>query len=167
MNDRRIDPPRATKPVSRAIRAVAFFEALKGIVVLLAGSGLLSLVHRDIYEIARVFIEHIHLNPASRYPQIFLDAASRITDTRLLLLALGAAAYAAVRLVEAYGLYFERSWAELLAAVSGGIYVPFEVYGLIHRPTWHGAALLVVNIIIVAIMVHALAQRRKAVNGAA
>jgi uncharacterized membrane protein (DUF2068 family) len=167
VNDARIDPPRMTKTTARAIRVVAFFEAFKGIIVLLAGSGLLSLVHRDIYDIATVFIEHIHLNPASKYPQIFLDAASRITDTRLQLLALGAAAYALVRLVEAYGLYFERSWAELLAAVSGGIYVPFEVYGLFHHPTWHGAALLAVNIIIVAIMVHALAQRRKAVNGRA
>lgn len=167
VNDRRIDPPRTPKPTARAIRVVAFFEAFKGIIVLLAGSGLLSLVHKDIYDIATVFIEHVHLNPASRYPQIFLDAASRITDTRLLLLALGAATYAAVRLVEAYGLYFERSWAELLAAVSGGIYVPFEVYGLAHRPTWHGVVLLVVNILIVAIMVRALALRRKAVNGRA
>jgi uncharacterized membrane protein (DUF2068 family) len=164
VNDRRTDPPRTTRPTRRAIRVVAFFEAFKGIIILVAGSGLLSLVHKDIYDVATVFLHHIHLNPASRYPQIFLDAASKITDTRLLLLALGAAAYASVRLVEAYGLYLERSWAELLAAVSGGIYVPFEVYGLIHRPTWHGAVLLVVNIIIVALMVHALLQRRKAVN---
>jgi len=146
---------------SKAIRAVAFFEALKGVAVLLAGSGLLSLVHRDIYAFAATLIEHAHLNPASRYPQIFLDAASKLSDTRLLLLAVGAAVYSLVRLIEAYGLFFERSWAEVLAAFSGAIYVPFEIYELVRRPTWHGAALLILNVAVVAIMVRALGQRRR------
>ena len=152
---------------SKAIRGIAFFEALKGVAVLLAGSGLLSFVHKDIYVIAVTLVEHAHLNPASRYPQIFLDAASQLTDTRLVLLAVGAAVYALVRLIEAYGLFFERSWAEILAALSGAIYVPFEVYELVRKPTWHGAALLLVNVAVVAIMVRALVERRKMATNAA
>lgn len=145
-----------------AIRAVAFFEALKGTVVLLAGSGLLSLVHKDIYVAAATLVEHAHLNPASRYPQIFLDAASKLSDSRLLLLAAGAAVYAGLRLIEAYGLFFERSWAEVLAAGSGAVYVPFEIYELVRRLTWHGGLLLLVNVVVVAIMVRALVERRRA-----
>jgi len=152
---------------SKAIRGVAFFEALKGVVVLLAGSGLLSFVHKDVYIVAAMLVEHAHLNPASRSPQIFLDAASRLNDSRLVLLAVGAAVYASVRLIEAYGLFFERSWAEILAALSGAIYVPFEMYELVRRPTWYGAALLLVNVAVVAIMVRALVQRRKVANNAA
>jgi uncharacterized membrane protein (DUF2068 family) len=144
----------------QAIRVVAYFEALKGAVVLLAATGLLSLVHRDLYAVAAALVEHAHLNPASRYPQIFLDAAAKLQDTRLLLLAAGAAMYSLIRFAEAYGLFFERAWAEVLAAVSGGIYVPFEVMGLVHKPTWHGAALLVINVVVVGIMVRALMLRR-------
>src|SRR5664280_1613031 len=85
---------------SAAIRTVALFEAIKGTVVLMAASGLLTLIHKDVRVVATKFIEHMHLNPASRYPQIFLDAASNLHDTRLLLLALGAGAYAFLRFLE-------------------------------------------------------------------
>lgn len=146
---------------SRAIRVVAFFEALKGVVVLLAATGILSLIHRDVHAIAAAFIEHAHLNPASRYPRIFLDAASHMQDTRLRLLAFGAAMYATVRLVEAYGLFYERKWAEVLAAGSGAIYIPIELINLFQRPTWHGLAILAINVVIVAIMIRALALRNR------
>jgi uncharacterized membrane protein (DUF2068 family) len=142
------------------IRAVAFFEAIKGIVVLIAATGLLSLLHKDVFAIAAALIEHLHLNPASKYPQIFLDSASRLYDTRLMMLALGAALYSLLRLVEAYGLYFNRAWAEILAALSGAIYVPFEIAGLIRSVTWHGFALLAVNLLVVGIMFRAVLSLR-------
>jgi uncharacterized membrane protein (DUF2068 family) len=146
---------------SAAIRAVALFEAFKGTVVLTAASGLLSLIHKDVHLLSVRFIEHMHLNPASRYPLIFLDATSNLHDSRLVLLAAGAGAYAVVRFLEAYGLYTEKAWAEVLAAVSGAIYVPFELAKLFRRPTWHSAIFLVINLLIVTLMVVALLQRRK------
>ena len=154
-------PSRAPdEPRSTAIRTVALLEAFKGGVVLLAASGLLSLIHQDVHALAARFIEHLHLNPASRYPQIFLDATSNLSDRRLALLAVGAAAYALVRFVEAYGLYGEKAWAEVLAAVSGAIYVPFELVEILRRPTWHGALLLAFNVFVVSLMVGALRRRR-------
>jgi uncharacterized membrane protein (DUF2068 family) len=145
---------------ARAIRTVACFEALKGAVVLLAATGLLSLIHRDLHTVAAAFIEHMHLNPASRYPHIFLDLASKASDSHLVLLAAGALIYSLIRFIEAYGLFLERAWAEVLAALSGAIYVPFEVFELARRPTWHGAMLLIFNVAIVGIMLRALVKRR-------
>ena len=143
------------------MRTVALFEAFKGAVVLMAAGGLLSLIHRDVHVVAVKFIAHMHLNPASHYPLIFIDAASNMHDSRLVLLAIGACAYAFVRFLEAYGLYTKKAWAQVLAAVSGTIYVPFEVAKLLHRPTWHHAIFLTINILIVTVMVCALRQRRK------
>jgi uncharacterized membrane protein (DUF2068 family) len=147
--------------IDKTVRFVAYLEAAKGLLVLATATGLLSLLHRDVYELAAMLIEHAHLDPASKYPQIFLDAAARMGDSRLMMLAAGAALYATVRLVEAYGLYFERAWAEVLAAVGGAIYVPFEVLGLVHKPSWHGAGLLAVNLAVVALMVRAMLRRRQ------
>ena len=145
---------------TRAIRAIACVEALKGAAVLLAGAGLLSLIHRDLHAVAAAFIGHLHLNPASAYPQIFLELTAKLNDTRLLLLAAGALGYSLVRFAEAYGLFFERAWAEVLAALSGAIYVPFEVLELARNPAWHGALLLALNVAIVGVMVLALIKRR-------
>ena len=146
----------------KAIRVISLFEALKGFVVLLAAAGFLSLLHKDLYAIAINFVEHTHLNPASKYPQIFLDAASHTHDSRLLALALGAAGYSTVRLFEAYGLFFGRAWAEVLAAASGAIYFPIELLGLARHATWTGAFLFIINFAVVTVMVHALLLRRRA-----
>lgn len=147
---------------SKAIRAVAYFEAFKGIVVFVAATGFLSLIRADVPEVAAILVAHAHLDPASKYPQIFLDAASHLQDSRLLLLAAGAGAYSLLRAIEAYGLFLERTWAEVLAATSGAIYVPFELVDLIRRPTWHSLVILFLNVLVVAIMVSALVRRRYA-----
>jgi uncharacterized membrane protein (DUF2068 family) len=145
-----------------AVRLVALFEALKGLLVLAAGSGVLALLHDDLHALALRLVEHAHLNPASHYPRIFIDAASHVGETQLLLLALGALAYAALRLVEAWGLYHACAWAEVLAAASGAIYLPFELYGLVTRPDLLHAVLLLANAAAVAVMLVALRQRRRA-----
>lgn len=144
----------------RALHGVAAFEAFKGVTVLLAATGLLALMHQDLHDSAAKFIEHLHLNPASHYPSIFIDAAGSLAGPRLLLLALGAAVYSAVRLIEAYGLFRGRAWAEWLAALSGAIYIPPEIYGLLRTRSALGMALLVLNVSVVAIVARSLARRR-------
>ena len=144
----------------RGIRFVAVFEAAKGLIVIAAGFGLLGLLHRDVQAIAEELLRHFHLNAASRYPQIFLQLAARVTDQELWLLAFAAAAYASVRLAEAYGLWFDRNWASWLGALSGGIYVPIEVYELVEKPSLLRLGLLITNTAIVIYLGYRLWQRR-------
>ncbi|MCE1239223.1 MAG: DUF2127 domain-containing protein [Azonexaceae bacterium] len=145
----------------RSIRSVAAFEAAKGILVLLAASGLLLLVHRDLHALAAALIEHAHLNPAAKYPGIFLDAVDHFQDLRLRWLAAGAAAYSTLRFVEAWGLWHDRRWAEILAAASGTIYLPFELANLMRGFSWLSLGALLVNLAIVVLMLLALRQRRR------
>lgn len=145
-----------------AIRLIALLEALKGLLALGAASGLLFLLHKDVADFALKLVQHAHLNPAAHFPSIFIDAASHLQDSRLLMIAGGAALYSLLRLSEAYGLYQEKAWAEWLAAISGAIYVPFELYGLIGAPNLLHLILLVVNLGIVCFMLHALKSRERA-----
>ena len=73
--------------LSQGIRLVALFEAAKGALILLAGFGLLALVHRDLQHVADEVVRRFHLNPARHYPRIFIEAAGKATDARLWLLA--------------------------------------------------------------------------------
>ena len=68
------------KPLTDGLRAIAVFEAAKGALVLLAGFGVLGLLHRDLQAIAERLVRFSHLNPASKYPRIFVAAADRVTD---------------------------------------------------------------------------------------
>ena len=85
--------------------------------------------------------------------------SSRTSDARLWVLAALAFAYATLRLAEGYGLWRERRWAEWLAALSGGLYIPIEIYELVSHTSWIKLSLLASNIAIVLYMVHALRQR--------
>ncbi len=151
--------PILKKPLVDGIRAIAIFEAVKGLLVLLAGLGLLGLIHRDVQELAERLVRFSHLNPASKYPQIFIDAAASVTDARLWMLAGGAGIYSVIRLAEAYGLWKGRRWAEWLALVGGALYVPVEIYHLLHRFSWFKVAVLGANVAVVAYMAYALRHR--------
>ena len=147
-------PPK--KPLLSGIRLIAFFEAAKGALVLLAGLGLLSLIHRDVQAVAEHIVRLGHLNPASHYPKIFIDAASRVTNGYLWAMAGGAVVYSIVRGIEAYGLWHERRWAEWFAMVAGGMYLPVEIFELFHRWTCLKLVVFGTNVLIVAYMAYAL-----------
>ena len=50
---------------TKGLHIVALFEGAKGVLVLLAGFGLLALIHKDIHEIAARLIVNFHFNPAA------------------------------------------------------------------------------------------------------
>jgi len=146
---------------TRAVRIIALIEAAKGFIVLLAATGILAFIHADWNDLAARLVRLSHLNPASKYPHIFLDAVSHLQQPRLLWMAGGAAAYSMLRFVEAYGLFRERAWAEWLALIASGLFIPAELNEVIRRPSTLSFAVLVVNLAIVAVMAHALWQRRR------
>jgi uncharacterized membrane protein (DUF2068 family) len=143
------------------LQTVAVFEAAKGLIVLIAGLGLLSLVHRDAQIVAEEIVRLLHLNPAHRYPNIFIDFAGNLNDGRLWSMAFAALAYSTVRLVEAYGLWHERSWAEWFAVLSSGIFLPVELHHIIAKPNFLNVIIFLGNIGIVVYLAYVLATNSK------
>ena len=121
---------------TRGLHVVALFEGAKGLLVLLLGFELLTYIHKDINEAAMHLVKHLHLNLASHYPRIFLDLTEHIADTKLQCLAMAVSTYSVVRMIEAVGLWLRKTWAEWFAVLSGGIYIPIELYEVIQRVTW-------------------------------
>jgi uncharacterized membrane protein (DUF2068 family) len=148
-------------PLASGVRVVAVFEAAKGALILLAGFGLLSLFHHDLEQLAEELVRHFHLDPASHYPRIFIEAADRVTDAHLWLLAALAFGYAAVHLAQGYGLWRRRRWAAWLAIACAGSYVPLEVYGVFHGMSKIKVATLVANVTIVLYMSYELWRSRR------
>jgi uncharacterized membrane protein (DUF2068 family) len=105
-------------------------------------------------------VQRTHLNPARHFPRIFIELANNLSDAQLWALAALALVYSLVRFAEAYGLWFERRWGEWIAALSGGIYVPFEIYELSVRFSTLKVTALILNALVVAYMCFLLLQRR-------
>ncbi len=150
-----------------ALRVVAVFEAAKGMLVLLAGFGLHALLQRDAQRFVEELVGRLHLNAAKNYPQVFIGLLENLSNTQLWALAALAAAYAILRFVEAYGLWRGRRWAEWIAALSGGIYVPVELYELARHVTWIKIGALILNAAVVAYMCYALWVSRRRLPPAA
>lgn len=139
---------------------MATLEATKGAVVLVAGFGLLEILHLGAQQIAEEVVRNFHLNPANRYPRIFLHLAEKVTPSNLWPLAFGAAAYAALRFTEAYGLWRQRRWAEWLSVVSGIIYIPFEIWEIYRGITWLKLSMLVINLVVVSYLIRVMRAHR-------
>jgi uncharacterized membrane protein (DUF2068 family) len=140
------------------LRTIAAFEAAKGALVLVVGLGLLASVHHLAQNLGEDIVRRFHLNLAHHYPRIFIDALTHLDDSRLRLLALAALLYSVARFIEAYGLWRTRAWAEWFAIVSGGIYLPVELYELVEQATVVKAVVLIVNIGIVGYLIYVRRQ---------
>jgi len=136
----------------KGVRTVATFEFAKGLVVVLAGLGVFSMRHRDIWGIAESFLEFLHANPHHHFAGIFIDLVYRISDVRLWKIAVVATVYVILRFIEAYGLWYVRPWAEWLAIASGSIYIPFEAADVLRRADWFRLLILGMNLAIVLYM---------------
>jgi uncharacterized membrane protein (DUF2068 family) len=134
----------------KGLHIIALLEAAKGLVVVVAGMGLLALIHHDAQKVAEDIVRHLHINPARQFPRIFMDAAAAATDARLWAMAIGAAVYAVIRFIEAYGLWKERVWAEWFGILSGALYLPLEIYELYRHVATIKICILMVNLLVVA-----------------
>ena len=146
---------------ARGLHVVALFEGAKGLLVLLVGFELLTYIHKDINESAMHLVKHLHLNPASHYPRIFLDLMEHIDDTKLWSMALAAAMYFVVRIIEAAGLWLRKTWAEWFAVLTGGMYIPVEIYEVAIKVTWPRVTVLVVNLGVVSYLLYVLIKERE------
>lgn len=150
------------------LRTIATIEAVKGLFVLLLALALLHNLHRDLGEVAANLVRDLHLNPEGHYGRIFIEAADKLDDGKVWTMASVALGYSSVRIVEAYGLWNRRVWAEWFALISGALYIPFEIYEVILRRTWLPWAFLSVNVLIMGYMayIRTTAWQRKQENRA-
>lgn len=128
---------------------IAVFEAVKGTLGLVAGFGILSLIHRNIAAFADDLIETMHLNSESHLAHRIVETVTKLNPSNIKIFFLISLLYAAIRFIEAYGLWRLRAWAEWFAIISGSLYVPIEVYEIFQKPTIFRVAVLLVNISIV------------------
>lgn len=150
------------RSAARGVRLVALLEAAKGAVVLIAGLGILEVMHVGAARFVDDLVGHMHLNLANGTPRVFADLANNTSDRQLQLLAAAAFAYVAVRATEAFGLWNRRRWAEWFSVASGLVYVPFELVELAHGVTPLRIGMLLVNLGVVIYMLRTLWLARRA-----
>jgi len=127
---------------------VAILEASKGVLVVLAAFGFAEVLlrHIDLEDAALNLLYFLHIDPDRRISHALMHLAGRMMDADLITVLAIACVYSSLRFIESYGLWRQRVWAEWLAIISGAVYLPFELYNLIRRPTTAHWVILLINI---------------------
>lgn len=145
----------------RALRVIAAFEALKGLAALAVIVGLVDLMHHDFRHLVIELIGHFGLNPHAHYSSILLHYADLLPGANIPMLVGVAIGYIALRWIEAYGLWNQRRWAEYLGAISGGLYIPFEVAHFVHHVSLINLVVLAANAFLVGFLTLQLSLRAR------
>lgn len=155
-------PARPYNPNPRAhpgLRAIAMVEAAKGLLALLAASGLEILGPAPLRGFVHALIRHFELSSTDG-PLAWL--ANAISAGTVHTTAAIAAVYGLLHVVEAWGLWRDKVWASWLGCVAAAIYLPFDLYALWHHPGWVAATVLVINVVVVYVLARDLFRRRRA-----
>ncbi|TXY24297.1 DUF2127 domain-containing protein [Vibrio mimicus] len=145
----------------QGLKAVAILESTKGLVSLFVGLGLHHFAGDSLQQLLQDLLLHLHLNPASYWPEKVMHEAGLIAHFNLNWVAAGVLAYGMIRLIEAYGLWHNLLWTEWFALLSGAIYLPFEVYELFAHPGLLSISALLINVIIVFYMYRIVRTKEK------
>jgi uncharacterized membrane protein (DUF2068 family) len=141
--------PREHRARLQALRSVALVEFAKGVLVI---GAVIALHWLDPSDVADAFLNFLHISPDHHFAHLLLSMADKLSDIKFWHLAVGAACYSGLRFAEAVGLWRARAWAEWVALISGALYLPLELRATWRHATLIHAAVLIINLAIVAFM---------------
>ena len=145
---------------SLALRGIALFETAKGLLALAAVCGIISLRHTDLHAATDAFLLRHGVNPERHYTRLFIESVAKATNHHVGEIAALGLAYALIRLAEGYGLWQGKHWAEWVAVVSAGLYLPLEFQHFAHHANVLNAGVIFFNIVIVLYLANLLNQQR-------
>ena len=152
-----IEPNKPTK----GLRAIAVFEALKGVVGVAFALGVYGLAQHHVYGWVRWMVEHFHFADSAFAPRRSIEVLAHPEDFPLTVCIAIALAYSALRFTEAYGLWLARRWGEWLTLIGAALYLPFEIYWIVLGATFAKITLLVLNVALVVYLAVVLVKTRR------
>ncbi|MFM9904234.1 MAG: DUF2127 domain-containing protein [Pyrinomonadaceae bacterium] len=143
------------------IHLISLTKMLKGVLLLVVGFRVLTLLGTDVHAMAMDFVTRHGIDAANRYVEAALERLAGVGNTQLIQFSTIAFIYAALVLTEGIGLWFQKRWAEYMTAYLTAAFIPFELYELYERFTWVRIAILVLNIFVVWYLATRLRDERK------
>ena len=131
------------------ILLIGIFKLLKALSLIIAGVGLLKLLHKDVGDTVTRWIEALRIDPENRHIHRVLLKVFNVTPKQLKELSAGTFVYAGLFLTEGIGLLSGKRWAEYFTTISTALLIPLEVYEMYRHPTPVKAAVIVLNVLIV------------------
>ena len=134
------------------IRLIIIEKAFLGILATVLSASVLSLINRDLEALALKMAVVLNLKTDNHFIMLVLDQVINTKASTLIGVSVIGFFYAGLNFVEAYGLARRYRWAEYLTVIATGVFIPFEIYEVIHQPDLLRLGMLVINILIVVFL---------------
>ena len=128
---------------------IAALKMVKAVLLIIVGLGALSLLHRNVSEIAENVMRFLHVDPTGKFFYTVIDKLEIVDDRKLRQLSVGTFFYAAILLTEGIGLWFEKRWAEWLTLLVTGSFIPYEIYEIFSHASVAKFSVLAINLAVV------------------
>jgi len=151
----------ARHPHNRWLILIALFKLGQAMLFIAIGVGALRLVGKDLGDALESLARHLRFNPEERLVNLLLEKASLVDDRMLERISAGSFLYSVVCIVEGVGLYLEKMWAEFFTLFITASFLPWEIYELMRRATWHKVGLLAINTLVLLYLAKVIWERRQ------
>lgn len=140
------------------LRVLAVERLFRGLLLALLAYGIyrfdgsrtsLQQVFRTYLPLLRPVADRAGIDLQSAGPVRLIERALHASQSTLVWVTVGVAAYAALELLEGVGLWLMRRWGEYVAVIGTAVFVPLELYELAEKFTWFRLGALVVNVFLV------------------
>ena len=135
--------------VERALRCVIFLLVAAGVFKVNGSRERLRHAFEQDIPLLKPLANQIGLNPENSKIIHDIAQAFSLSSSTLTWIAVGLAAYAAIELVEAVGLWLMRRWGEYFAVIATSVFLPLEIYELTEKITALRLIAFVINVVAV------------------
>jgi uncharacterized membrane protein (DUF2068 family) len=149
----------------RALRIIAAYKLLKAIALLLVAFSAFGLVGQSHLQSLSDWIMGLPIHHGHGFLVRVIDKLFELGPRKFIAIGVAACVYAAVFMVEGWGLWREKRWAEYLTVVVTASLVPLEAWEIFRHLTWLKVLALVVNVAIVLYLIALLRHPRPLPTG--
>ena len=139
----------AKEPPAAGLLLIGLFKLLKGLLLVAVGVGALKLLHKDVAAVIDHWVQLLRVDPDNRFIHRLLLKVISVSPRQLKELSVGTFFYASLLLTEGVGLLMRRRWAEYFTVITTAVFIPLEVYELVHKLTPVRIAITLLNVAIV------------------
>jgi uncharacterized membrane protein (DUF2068 family) len=140
-----------------SVRVIALVEWVKGALALLLATGLIAAGPRRLQDLFESLVSRLHIG-RTHGPFAWIEQSVQGNTVDLVGALCGA--YAALRMIEGWGLWRQRRWAAWFGVLSVAVYLPFDLLALHRHPGAGSTLILLLNLGVIGLLAGGLRANR-------
>src|SRR5262249_25458998 len=144
----------------RALRVIAVYKLLKSAGLLFVAFAAFGLVRPRHLQAFSDWLTNLPLRHGHGFLVHLIERLFELGPRKFLAIGIAACIYATVFLIEGWGLWREKRWAEYLTTIVTASLIPFEIWEIEQHVTWVKVTAFVANVAIVVYLIYLLRRQR-------